>query len=393
MSQHSGKILIVDDNHLNRMLLTRALAEQGHTSASAEHGQRALEMLRADSFDVVLLDIVMPEMDGYQVLQTLKADATLRDIPVIVISALDEIESAIRCIEMGAEDYLPKPFNPVLLRARLGASLEKKRLRDQEHLYLQGLERELEIGRRIQFSFLPDEIPQPPGWEIAARFQPARQVSGDLYDVFPMRDQQHIGIVIADVCDKGVGAALFMALFRTLIRATANLDFSNARRAGARFNPGIVLKKVITLTNNYIARTHAQANMFASVFFAILDPATGALAYINAGHEPPIIFNARGVQAQLTRTGMVVGLMPDRPYTVRRARLKPGDTLLAFTDGVTDAMNARGETFDRERLLAMLTPASAANLLDAIETRVRDHIADANQFDDITMLAMRRKPK
>jgi serine phosphatase RsbU (regulator of sigma subunit) len=385
MTNHPGKILIVDDNQLNRMVLTRALAEQGYTSASAEHGQRALEMLRADAFDVVLLDIVMPEMDGYQVLQTLKQDATLRDLPVIVISALDEIESAIRCIEMGAEDYLPKPFNPVLLRARLGASLEKKRLRDQEHLYLQGLERELEIGRRIQFSFLPDEIPQPPGWEIAARFQPARQVSGDLYDVFLMRDPRHIGIVIADVCDKGVGAALFMALFRTLIRATATLDF-----ARARFNPGIILKKVVTLTNNYIARTHAQANMFASVFFAILDPATGALTYINAGHEPPIIFNARGVRAQLARTGMVVGLMPDRPYTVRRARLKPGDILLAFTDGVTDAMNARGESFDRERLLTLLTPASAADLLDAIETRVRAHIADANQFDDITMLAVRR---
>jgi sigma-B regulation protein RsbU (phosphoserine phosphatase) len=133
--------------------------------------------------------------------------------------------------------------------------------------------------------------------------------------------------------------------------------------------------------------------MFASVFFAILDPATGALAYINAGHEPPIIFNTRGVKTQLTRTGMVVGLMPDRPYTVRRARLKPGDTLLAFTDGVTDAMNARGESFDRERLIAMLAPASAADLLDAIETRVRAHIADANQFDDITMLAVRRNLK
>jgi len=132
-----GHILVVDDHKTNRLKLSLGLKKQGHDVALAENGQQALDMLRAQSFDVVLLDIIMPEMDGYQVLKQIKCDSLLRNIPVIMISAVDEIESVVRCIEMGAEDYLPKPFSPILLKARLGTSLEKKKLRDLERAYLQ----------------------------------------------------------------------------------------------------------------------------------------------------------------------------------------------------------------------------------------------------------------
>jgi signal transduction histidine kinase len=135
-TEQPGHILVVDDNRVNRITLARSLEQQGHTVALAENGQQALDMVTQEPFDVVLLDIVMPGIDGYQVLERMKADQTLRDIPVIVISALDDIASAVRSIEMGAEDYLPKPFDPVLLKARLRASLEKKKLRDLEVAYL-----------------------------------------------------------------------------------------------------------------------------------------------------------------------------------------------------------------------------------------------------------------
>lgn len=137
MADAQGQILVVDDNRMNRIKLSRSLEVQGHTVSLAEDGQSALDMLQAEPFDVVLLDIIMPVMDGYQVLEAMKADPELRDIPVIVISALDEMDSVVRCVEMGAEDYLPKPFNPVLLQARLNASLQKKTLRDLEKAYLQ----------------------------------------------------------------------------------------------------------------------------------------------------------------------------------------------------------------------------------------------------------------
>src|SRR5687768_3550463 len=131
-----GRILVVDDNEINRDMLSRRLERQGYAPVQADNGRRALEMLRAESFDLVLLDILMPDINGYQVLEQMKSDSELRHIPVIMISALDEIDSVVRCIEAGAEDYLSKPFNPVLLKARLGASLEKKRLRDREVVYL-----------------------------------------------------------------------------------------------------------------------------------------------------------------------------------------------------------------------------------------------------------------
>ena len=136
-STPASSLLVVDDNSMNRIMLSRYITKLGYQATLAENGRQALDKLQGQPFDLVLLDVQMPEMDGYQVLEHLKADPRLRDIPVIMISAVEELESVVRCIELGAQDYLPKPFNPVLLRARLGASLERKWLRDQEVDYLQ----------------------------------------------------------------------------------------------------------------------------------------------------------------------------------------------------------------------------------------------------------------
>jgi CheY-like chemotaxis protein len=153
MITEPNHLLVVDDNKVNRILLMRSLEKEGHCVTTAVNGCQALDLLHTKPIDLVLLDIEMPEMNGYQVLSAMKQNLQLRHIPVIMVTAVDEDESAIRCIEMGAEDYLPKPFNPILLRARIGASLTKKHLRDKEQLYLKSLERELEIGREIQAGF------------------------------------------------------------------------------------------------------------------------------------------------------------------------------------------------------------------------------------------------
>ncbi len=153
-----GNILVVDDAEMNREILCRRLEREGHKVTAAESGQEALALLAKSDFDLVLLDIMMPGTDGYQVLNTLKNDPKLRHLPVIMLSALDEIESVVRCIEMGAEDYLPKPFNPVLLKARIGACLEKKHLRDQEQIYLQQLRVGQETSDRLLLNVLPKEI-------------------------------------------------------------------------------------------------------------------------------------------------------------------------------------------------------------------------------------------
>ena len=162
MSAAGSALLIVDDNEDNRYTLTRRLQREGYTNLTAAvDGREALQLLGARSFDLVLLDVMMPELNGYEVLERLRADDRLRHIPVIMISAMDEIESVIRCIELGAEDYLAKPFNPTLLRARVGASLEKKRLRDELVRHTRRMEQELEMAREIQLSMVPTDFASP----------------------------------------------------------------------------------------------------------------------------------------------------------------------------------------------------------------------------------------
>lgn len=155
MAGERGHILVVDDYPTNRLKLSLGLKQQGHTVAQAESGRQALEMLRIESFDLVLLDILMPEMDGYEVLREMKNDNALRNVPVIIISAQDELESVVHGIELGAEDYLPKSFDPVLLKARIEACLEKKRLRDHEQAFLHEIQEERERSERLLLNVLP----------------------------------------------------------------------------------------------------------------------------------------------------------------------------------------------------------------------------------------------
>lgn len=157
-SPETASVLVVDDNEANRDLLRRRLKRQGYRVTVAEDGFHALELMQAQPFDLVLLDIMMPRMNGYQVLEQVKANPELRDIPILVISALDDLDSVVKCIELGAEDYLPKPFNPILLKARIGACLEKKHLHDQEKAYLEQLRIEQEKSERLLLSILPEPI-------------------------------------------------------------------------------------------------------------------------------------------------------------------------------------------------------------------------------------------
>jgi phosphoserine phosphatase RsbU/P len=248
------------------------------------------------------------------------------------------------------------------------------------------LNKELDKGREIQANFLPDRILQKTGWEIAAFFQPARQVAGDFYDIFELPNG-HVILVIADVCDKGVGAALFMALFRSMLRLfamqTSQENGSNALDA-------------VALTNNYVATNHGNLGMFATLFFGILDPATGILTYINGGHEPLyLLYSEGGIREMLPNTGPAVGILPQAKFKIAQTILQPGEWLLGYTDGVPEARSATGEFFSTKRFRSLVdTPAnSAVSLLDRISQKVLEHTGTAEQFDDITLIAVRRSVK
>jgi sigma-B regulation protein RsbU (phosphoserine phosphatase) len=277
------------------------------------------------------------------------------------------------------------------LAASMSVALENARLWEQEKLYRKALEREFEIGREIQAGFLPAALPQPAGWEIAARLLSAREVTGDFYDAFELTDGT-IGLVIADVCDKGLGAALFMTLFRSLIRAVSNIDFFTNAGYRGKVSTEMRLLNAMSLTNNYIAETHGDASMFCTIFFGVLDTHTGGLTYVNGGHIPPLLIDQSGVREILKVTGPAVGMAAGAEYTIGQATLKTGDILFAHTDGLTDAMNSHDEYFSVLESIPLLVGEAVLDArLEKIQHLVRQFSLGGVQNDDITMLAVRRQ--
>jgi sigma-B regulation protein RsbU (phosphoserine phosphatase) len=278
-------------------------------------------------------------------------------------------------------------------------------IQHQQKLYK--LENDIQIARNIQSNFLPSHMPEVPGYEVSAFFQPARDVAGDFYDVFTMMNNRKLGLMIADVCDKGVGAALFMSLTRSLLRAfvmqSRNVHWADAlfedeapqSREQARLEiTANALETAVVSTNNYITEHHLDLNMFATLFFGMLDPTTGSLAYINGGHCPPIILSSTGeIKARLEPRGPAVGMFADAKFHIDQVHLDPGDLLICFTDGVPDSRNPAGKLFTEPGLLALLNPPpdSADVMTQRIINAVTNHIDDAVQFDDITLLVVRRQ--
>jgi serine phosphatase RsbU (regulator of sigma subunit) len=240
------------------------------------------------------------------------------------------------------------------------------------------IEREFQLAREIQQKFLPDSIPYIPGWDIDVRWQPARQVGGDFYDLLYL-DDTHLGIVIADVADKGMPAALFMTLIRTLIRSAAKEIRS----------PAGVLKQV-----NELLFQDAKSGMFVTVFYGVFDIKSGSVIYANAGHNPPIKIPYQSNQLdELTRTSMALGVFYDIEIEERGLFLQKDDLLLLYTDGVTEAFSEAEEMFGTQRLFDILNVRhqSSKHILDVIESAVNKFIGRAELSDDLTLVAIYRK--
>jgi sigma-B regulation protein RsbU (phosphoserine phosphatase) len=303
------------------------------------------------------------------------------------------------------ENNVPIGFRSILLDVTDRKAKETTIIRAKKQA-----EKELEIAREIQSSFLVKDFPQPDGWEIATHIRPARQVSGDFYDVFPIATSKQIALIMADVCDKGVGAAMYMAIFRSLFRAFSDQQYiirwagtptdsqgetpTRVFRRDAILASGAPsLKNAVDLTNNYIATHHSNSNMFATVFFGLLDPSNGQLLYINAGHEPPFLICDGQLKKRLDPTGPAVGMLPNMDFKIEEIRLDRGDSLLLYTDGITDALNPDEEQFAESRLLESVTaPApSAQSCIQNIMHSLDKHIGNREQYDDVTLMVVQRK--
>lgn len=388
--------------------MVEALTAAGYAVTSA----RPAEVPAGDAPDAVVLDAACTPAERADVVDRLGGG-----LPVLVATA-GEPALVEPHLSAGVDAVLP-PFLPPLLRARVESARELVRLVANSATSAQEaeqarIEKELQIGRDIQAGFLPRTLPQPEGWDIAARFRPAREVAGDFYDAFEMVNGRRVGFVVADVCDKGVGAALFMALIRTLVRSGAQQnvsmgwmddagggpgkdwlsgDATTRRKALPSIGTGPLLNAVAG-ASKYMTDNHLEQGYFATMFFGMIDPKDGTLLYVNGGHNPPAIVRADGTRQDLPPTGPAVGMLPGVQFRIGEARLERGDTLFAYTDGIPEAKDEEGHFFGEPRMYALLEEpvGSSAGLLDRVDAGLHAFVRGAVPFDDITMMAVRRLP-
>ncbi|MEV7967120.1 PP2C family protein-serine/threonine phosphatase [Sphaerisporangium sp. NPDC088356] len=396
-------VIVLDDSPELPPRLRHALEEAG-THVQIRSPADVLAGERMPPLDVLLVSAGVPPNIVRAVARRLDDEGRH---PVMLAFTEDDFGALERHIR-GGLDYLVPPFLTSLVRTRLhscyvraelGRTLRQIETQADLHRY----ERELEIGREIQLGFLPESLPTPEGWGIDVRYRPARTVAGDFYDVFELVNRRRLGLVVADVCDKGVGAALFMALIRSLLRHTAEQSGSQGLSAvdlmagdEVRAVPVVgatPLLNAVAGTNDYLTRNHLRQGYFATMFFAVLDPATGSLVYVNGGHNPPVLIRADGRDPVILEpTGPAVGVLRDSTFSLGHTHLDPGDVLFIYTDGVTEARAPDRKFFGEERMLDLVCDGtgSGADLLRRVDGALNGFVGSAEQSDDITMMAVHR---
>ena len=379
------KILVVDDEPDLELLMRQRFRKQirsgEYTFSFAQNGEDALEQLTSDEgFAVLLTDLNMPVMDGLALLERVNHLAS-HPQPVVV-SAYGDLPKIRAAMNQGAFDFLTKPIDFADLETTILKALEQVRLVKESmsaQKQVAAYRHELDLAHSIQQSILPQEFPTVPGAEIYARMLPAQNVGGDFFDFFFLKDGR-LGVVIGDVSGKGVSAAIFMAICRSLLRSIAAQGLS----------PGAAVQE----TNRLICEDN-RTDLFVTLFYGILDLGTGQFDFVSAGHNPPYQFATDGRVAMLdtdAATGTVVGVVPSSLYATASTQLQPGDGLLLYTDGVTEARAADRRMYREPSLEAYLGRAHAGSVREVIDGLIDDVEAFAHgaaQSDDLTVLALR----
>jgi phosphoserine phosphatase RsbU/P len=371
-----SRVLIVDDAKPNVDILVEALRHE-YKLGVALNGESALQSIERSQPDLVLLDILMPGIDGYEVCRRLRASPQTRELPVMFLSSLEEVQNKALGFEVGANDYLTKPFEILEVKARVRSLLKAKAYSDAVK---EKTASELRIAREIQLGILPSDIASSTagtGIEIETFLEPAREVGGDLYEVL-RTDDGRLVVTIGDVSGKGIPAALFMAVTMTLLRTM-----------GLRYREP---DEIVFQVSEALARQNSR-EMFVTLFCAVIDPASSLVTCASAGH-PSLALVRPGSPPGLPieSTGGLAGIERGLKVTRQSMDLLPGDTLVLYTDGVTEAMNESDDLYGDERLLAHLAAEpgrTAAETVSGLVRSVRAFVGNREPADDMAILAIR----
>lgn len=384
------KILSVDDETDLELLLTqffrRQIRKGEYEFYFAHNGLEALQLLlKYPDISIILSDINMPEMDGLTLLAKIN-EMRVPSRKCIMVSAYGDMDNIRQAMNGGAFDFATKPIDLDDLQLTIEKAIEQIeyiKSAQKEHAELVDIQSDLSVAREIQQGILPRsfklKVSNPDAVDIFASMEAAKDVGGDFYDLFPI-DDHRIGFAIADVSGKGVPAAIFMAVSHTLIKATGIRDLASNE---------------CMETVNDILCGESVGSMFVTVFYGIYDLETGQVDYTNAGHNPPYILHADGSVEMLKNDGnLVLGVMEGMKFKRSSLQLNPGDALVMYTDGVTEAENKEHAQFGESRLeaeLAALKGSDSKQVVETVLSKVREFAAGAPQSDDITQLVIRRK--
>ena len=384
------KILSVDDELDLELLLTqyfrRKIRKGEYEFYFAHNGVEAMQMLlQHPDIDIVLSDINMPEMDGLTLLKKIK-DRNNPALKVVMVSAYGEMSNIRQAMNNGAFDFATKPIDLEDLERTIEKAREEIEFVKQsqkEHGQLVDLKADLSLAAEVQSAILPNKFPPFPDVasevDIHATIKPAKDVGGDFYDFFRI-DDDHLGFVIADVSGKGVPAALFMTMSYTLLRFTGTRSLTPVT--------------TVSQSNDMLSRESFDS-MFVTVFYGVYCISTGEMRYVNAGHNPPYIIKVNGnVDVLPNSNNICMGVTEGFPYQESILKLEKGDMLVAFTDGVTEACDPSNNLYGEgrlESLLATLRDNTTQEVTSAIDNAVNAHANGAEQSDDITIMAIKRK--
>ena len=390
MDEKFGHLLVVDDNETNRDLLSRRLIRRGHTVETAEGGQQALDRIAAESFDVVLLDIMMPEIDGIEVLQRLRIEHSASELPVIMATAKTESEDVVAALRLGANDYVTKPLDFPVVFARVQTQLMLKRAQDALRAAHQRMERDLLAAGRAQRNLLPSAPPEIPGVSFAWHYQPCDELGGDSLGVLALNDHC-VATYVIDVCGHGVRSSLLsVAMTHTLSRQADPSSIITLPGTSGGFEPVDPANVAERLSQLFPMADNDM--LYSTLAYGILDSRKREFRFVSAAHPAPLLVRRNEVAKYVGESGLPIGMSFDEgpPYESACLELTTGDRIFLYSDALIEVRNEAGEEFGSERFAAVLQESCAAPLEESIRVATASALAwgGSDSFrDDVSIVA------